>query len=144
MYAERMVKHNQEVINYCNSARSFCYNIDPTSIPIEWYKGNANANLGNYAAAMEDFKSAFRVHPYNHNVLNDLGSAYFMNNKIDSAKICYMEAARINPSFDDPKLNLTAIFINEGRYKEAQKWNESVFHDSERRNYYRRLINGHK
>lgn len=142
MYVERNHKNNIEVIKYCNKAQSFCYTIDPTSIPLDWYKGNANANLGNYSAAITDFKEAFRIHPFNTHVLNDLGSAYVMNNNIYSAKICYIESARINPRFDDPKLNLTAIFINEGNYKEAQKWNESIFHDSERRNYYRSLING--
>jgi tetratricopeptide (TPR) repeat protein len=144
MYVERIIKNNKNVIYFCDKAQSFCYNIDPTSIPLCWYKGNANANLGNYAAALEDFKNAFRFHPYNHNVLNDLGSSYFMNSKIDSAKIFYMESSRINPSFDDPKLNLTAIFINEGNYNEAQKWNESIFHNSERRDYYRSIINNHK
>lgn len=84
---------------------------------------------------------AFKAHPYNHYVLNDLGSSYFMNNKIDSAKMYYIQASKINPSFDEPKLTLTAIYINEGNYDEAQKWNESLFHDSNRRNYYRNLIN---
>jgi O-antigen ligase len=140
MYVERNHRNNNGVIKYCNKALSFCYKIDPTTVPLSWYKGNANANLENYSAAIEDFKDAFRVHPFNPNVINDLGSAYFMNNNIDSAKICYIKSACINPRFDDPKLNLTAIYINEGNYKEAEKWNESIFHDSERRSYYRGII----
>lgn len=144
MYVERMKKNNTEVIALCDNALSFCYTIDPTSVPLSWYRGNANANLGNYPAALADFKNAFHAHPYNHYVLNDLGSSYFMNKNIDSAKIFFMESARINPRFDDPKLNLTVIYINEGNYKEAKKWNESIFHDSERRNYYRGIINEHK
>ncbi len=140
MYVERLKKNDTNVISLCNSAMSFCYTVDPTTMPIYWYRGNANANLTNYSSALSDFKSALRLHPFNHYVLNDLGSAYFMNNSIDTAKLYYLESATINPRFDEPKLNLTAIFINEGNFKEAEKWNESIFHDSERRNYYRQLI----
>jgi len=144
MYVERQKKNNADVINLCNIAESICYTIDPTSVPLSWYKGNANANLGNYSVSLDDFKNAFHAHPFNHQVLNDLGSSYFMNNNIDSAKIFYRESARINPRFDDPKLNLIATYINEGNYKEAEKWNNSIFHDSERRNYYIRLLYEHK
>jgi O-antigen ligase len=144
MYIERIRKNNFQVINMCNSAVSFCYTIDPTSVPIYWYKGNANANLGKFPEALNDFKNAYHDHPYNPYVLNDLGSSYFMSNTIDSAKLFYKEAARINPRFDEPKLNLTAIYINENNYEEAKKWNESIFHDSKRRDYYTSIINGGK
>ncbi len=140
MYIERFKKKDTNVINLCNAAMSFCYTVDPTTVPIYWYRGNANANLHNYPAALSDFKCAVHVHPFNHYVLNDLASAYFMNNSIDSAKFFYKKSATINPRFDEPKLNLAAIYINEGNYREAEKWNESIFHDSERRNYYRQLI----
>jgi O-antigen ligase len=140
IYIERNRNNNTEVIKLCSKAQSFCYTLDPTSVPISWYKGNAYANLENYATALSAFRIAYHDHPFNHYVLNDMGSSYYMNNKIDSAKMFYMESAEINPRFDDPKLNLTAIFINEDNYIEAQKWNESIFHDSERRNYYRSLI----
>jgi len=81
---------------------------------------------------------------FNNHVLNDLGSTFFMVNAIDSAKHYYKESSKINPRFDDPKLNLTAIYINEGNYTEAERWNESIFHDSERRNMYRAIINENK
>ncbi|MFH2140867.1 MAG: O-antigen ligase family protein [Bacteroidota bacterium] len=141
MYYERMKKNNDNVILLCDVATSKYYTIDPTSVPLNWYKGNANANLGNYSQALNDFRLALKSHPFNHHILNDLGSAFFMNNKIDSAIICFKEAVRINPRFDDPKLNLTVIYINIGNYSEAELWNESILHDSERRNYYRQIIN---
>jgi hypothetical protein len=58
----------------------------------------------------------------------------------DSAIYYYKESARINPRFDDPRLNLTAVFINEKNFVEALKWNESIVHDSERRFQYRLTI----
>jgi len=141
MYIERSKGNNKTVIDLSKHALSFFYSIDPTSIPINWYKGNANANLGNYLKARSDFKSALKANPYNYHVLNDLGSSYFMQNNMDSAIYFYKEAVRINPRFDDPKLNLAVIYINKGIYKEAKKWNESILHDSDRRNNYRNIIN---
>lgn len=141
MYHERLNNNNQAVISLCDKAQSVCYTLDATSVPLSWYRGTANANLRNYQAALNDFRIASRMHPYNHHVLNDLASSYFMNEQIDSAKIFYAESARINPRFDEPRLNLTAIFINEGNLKEARKWNESVFHDSERKKQYEGIIN---
>ncbi len=141
MYVERLKRNNSNVIYLCNSALSICYSLDPTTVPVLWYKGNANANLGNYANALIDFKSALKAHPFNPHVLNDLGSAFFMVNKIDSAKYYYKKASVINPRFDDPKLNLTVIYINEGNYREAKRWNESLLHDSDKRDNYRGIIN---
>ena len=141
IYIEKINKNNKQILNLCNSAISFAYNLDPTSIPILWYRGNANANLGNYKEALNDFKLAFKQHPFNHYVMNDLASAYYLNNLIDSAKYYYRESSKINPRFDDPKLNLTSVYINEGNYDEAKKCNESIFHNSERRSYYQQLIN---
>jgi O-antigen ligase len=140
IYKEKMANNNKYILSLCNEAISFCYTLDPTSIPILWYKGNANANLRKFDNALIDLKLAYQHNPYNHYVLNDLASAFYMNNYIDSAKYYYKEAVRINPRFDEPKLNLTAILINESNYIEAKKWNESIFNDSDRRDYYRKLI----
>lgn len=141
MLEERIRGNDRNVVALCDSAITAFTTVDNLSIPFNWYRGNANANLGNFNEAFKDFKSAYKYHPYNPHVLNDLGSAYYKMNNIDSAIVFYKEAIRINPRFDDPKLNLTAIFINKGNYIEAQKWNESIMHDSKRRSYYRQIIN---
>ena len=141
LYVERAKKNNDEVIKLSDYANSLFYSVDPTTVPINWYKGNANINLENYTDAMADFKNAIKTVPYNHYLINDLGSLHYVQNNEDSAIFYYKESVRINPRFDDPKLNLTVIYINKGNYKEAKKWNESIFHDSERRSKYRKIIN---
>jgi hypothetical protein len=80
-------------------------------------------------------------HPYNRNVLNDLGSAFVMNGNEEAAIAYYKEAARISPRFDDPKLNMVAIYIGNRNWQEAAYWENLIKHDSERRNHYRQLIN---
>jgi hypothetical protein len=135
------IKHdNESIIKYSDKAVSICYNTDPTTVPIRWYSGNAKASLGNFETALKDFKEAYKAHPYNHHVLNDLASAYYVLNEQALSKYYYIKSAKINPRFYDPKLNLTAIYINEGNYKEAEKWLNSVNENSERKQYYKKLI----
>ena len=144
MYQQRNIRNDNGVIYFCNIAQSFCYNIDATTVPLDWYKGNANEHLRNYSSSLTDFKNSYHVHPYNFNVLNDLASAYYLNNNVDSAKKYYIQSLLINPRFDEPWLNLTAIFINANDYIEAEKSNNLTFHNSPRKNYYSKLIEEHK
>jgi tetratricopeptide (TPR) repeat protein len=141
IYENKSYQNNSNILYLSDMAVSFCYNIDPTSVPIDWYKGNANANMKRYENALSDFKIALQKTPYNHYVLNDLGSTFFMLNQLDSAMYYYQKSAQINPRFDEPKLNIIALLLNENKITEAKKWNDSIFHDSERRTYYIKLLN---
>lgn len=140
MYDYKNAGDLQKVIDMASSAQSFAYSLDPTSVPLSWYSGNANAALGNYSQAKKDFIVAYKLNPFNRNVLNDLGSACVFNNEVMLAKTYYEEAARISPRFDEPKLNLAAMYINAGDSKTANKWLHSIFHDSERRSNYQKVV----
>ena len=131
---------NYNLIGEGRAAFSFAYSIDPTSIPIHWYTGNANAVIQNYEGAHKDFLMAYKFNPYNRNVLNDLASSYFFMANLDSAKKYYRESARISPRFDDPKLNMAAIYIRERKFDSASIWLNSLYHDSERRTNYQNII----
>jgi len=129
-----------DAISAGNSAMSFAYSLDPTSVPLFWYIGNCKATFGNYSEAQADFISAYKLNPFNRNVLNDLGSSYVFTNNVTLAKKYYEEAARISPRFDEPKLNLAAMYINAKDFKTADFWLKSLMHDSERRANYERII----
>jgi O-antigen ligase len=141
MYDFKNNDQKYELIKAASKAFSFAYTIDPTSVPLHWYTGNANAALGMYDKAKSDFLLAVRFAPFNRNVLNDLASSYAMNKNTNLAKKYYEEAARISPRFDEPKLNLAALYIQENNFKEAQFWLNSLLHDSERRTEYQTFIN---
>lgn len=128
------------IIKMGEKAQSFVYKIDPASVPITWFMGNAYASLANYSKARECFLKAYSTNPYNRNVLNDLGSSYAMTENIDQAKYFYEEAARISPRFDDPKLNLAAIYIREQNYYKANTYLKSLYHNSERRSKYQKIV----
>lgn len=140
MYKYKSVNKLSDVVDAGNSALSIAYSIDPTSVPLFWYTGNARASLGNYEGAQTDFIKAYHLNPFNPKVLNDLASSYVFTNNVLLAKNYYEEAARISPRYDEPKLNLAAMYINAKDYKTAAAWLKSLMHDSERRSNYEKFI----
>jgi O-antigen ligase len=128
------------VIAEGKKALSFIYQIDPTSLPIKWYTGNAYALQNAFELSQHEFTEAYQVNPYNRNVLSDLASSYASVSDNQMAFKYYRESARISPRFDDPKLNMCAIFIREKHYRSADSCLKTLFHDSERRSNYQKLV----
>jgi len=141
MYKHRALKEDLSAIQAGHEALSFAYSIDPTSVPVHWYTANSYANLKDYNKAQQDFVLAYKTNPFNRNVLSDLGSSYFYTGNKDLAKIYFNEALRISPRFDDPKLNLAAIYIQEKEWAKADTCLQTMFKDSERRTQYQRMVN---
>jgi O-antigen ligase len=141
MYDEKAKGNLNGVIRQGKSAMSFAYTLDPTSVPIPWYTGNAQAILGNYGQAKNDFIHSHSLNPYNRNVLNDLASACALTGDTTSAIQYYLVAARISPRFDEPKLNLAALYIRQNKYMEARAVLNSLYHDSPRRSDYEVIVN---
>ena len=141
MYDQKRVNNNSGVIQEEKKATNFVYSIDPTSLPLKWYTGNSYALLGNYVQAKKDFIEAYNLNPYNRNVLNDLASAYVNTNELAIAESYYLEASRISPRFDDPKLNLTTLYFNKKQFTKADSCLKTLLHDSERRTKYQTMVN---
>ena len=94
-----------------------------------------------FLSALTAFSDAFSVTPYNIQVINNLASAFEVAGDHKKAKSLYLEAIRISPGFEDPKLNLAAIYFNESDYRKALYWTKSVTTDSDRKLKYIELIN---
>jgi tetratricopeptide (TPR) repeat protein len=127
------------IIN-CNKACSIFYTVDPTTLPIDWYRGVSNFSLQNFDAAYADFEKAYTFHPYSHHVLNNLATSCELKGWHERAKNYYKEAIRIDPHFDESRLNLAVIYFNEGRYRDAYFWAISCKHKSDRRQNYLNII----
>ena len=130
-------ERNQDIIKQCDLALTIFTKIDDYSMPISWYSGNAYARLHSFENAKKDLILAYKSNPYNYHVLNDLGSAYYITNQHNLAIKYYKKASVINPRFDEPKLNLVEVYIKADNYKEAHKWEQTLLHDSKRRDKYR-------
>ncbi len=140
MYDHKAQNNLHGLISEGNKATSFVYKVDPTSLPVKWYTGNAHALQGTFALANKDLLEAYKQNPYNRNVINDLGSSYAQLNMEDSAINCYKRSALISPRFDDPKLNMAAIYIRQKNFRAADSCLRGLFHDSERRTNYQKMV----
>jgi O-antigen ligase len=146
-YTRKMYQHKNEsnyvkIIETASLAKNPVYTLDPTSVPLSWYSGNAYASMGNYARAFSELNNAYRLNPFNRNVLNDHASALIFNRDTAAAISFYKEASRISPRYDEPKLNLAAIYIAQKKYIKADSCLATIMHDSERRSKYQALVNG--
>ncbi len=145
-YVKKMYGHhrNQEhalVLLYSTKAKNKYYVTDPLTIPLDWYTGNSLASMNRFKEANKAFLSAYKISPYNRNVLNDLASSYEKSGMPDSAIYFYKEAIKISPRFDEPYLNLVAIYIAQENYQMADSCLKLIKHDSERRTHYQRMVN---
>lgn len=95
--------------------------LDPMSTPLKWYSGEANFLMNNIPQALEDFKSAYKSHPYHIHVFNNLATCYEMSGDHDKAITHYNAALQIYPIFEDALVNLGAAYYNAGRYIEAHQ-----------------------
>ena len=95
------------------------YKIDPTSAPIEWYRGVALFSMGELDSAGASFEIAYRQHPYNIHVLNNLASYYEKKEDHKRAEQFYQKALTISTEFEEARLNLSAVYYNTRQYEKA-------------------------
>ena len=111
----------KEVKHCCSKAQSIFYTIDPIGLPIHWYQGKAEKNLGQ-EQALESFRKAYRHAPYCKENLNDLGLAeYHRAHDPAKAERHLKEAIRISPHYLYPYLNLAYLYLGKDEPQKAQK-----------------------
>jgi tetratricopeptide (TPR) repeat protein len=115
--------HNQPnlTIAAINKIDPNIFNISPTGIPVQWYRGNAYFQNGRIQRAFRDFSEAAKTHPYHIFVLNNLGTCYEMNSNISQAISYYSKVLTISPFYCETLLNLSAIYYNQNEYLQALK-----------------------
>ncbi len=115
-----------QMIKQADKAENSCYELDPMSAPIEWYKGVALFSLGNYDMALSSFEKANKIHPNNMHILNNLGTCHEVNKEHEKAEDFYLKALSISLEFDEARLNLAAVYFNNGNIKMAFNTIENV------------------
>lgn len=118
--------------------------IDNNAMPIDWYMGNALFNLSWQNEAVEKYLTAVELNPYNFNILNNAGVAYFIKNNYQEATKYFIEALRINPKHDDSRLNLAAAYINLSQFNLALEQLNQLRVKSQRSEDLRKMINNSK
>ena len=134
MIAAKANLNYREVIKYADKSCNWVYSVDPFSVPIHWYKASALMAQGKTLEAKISFMTALKNNPFQRNVLNDLGSIYYVGGDKTNAKKYYWEANRVSPRFDEPKLNLAILYIKEKNYEMARFWYRKLNQESLQKN----------
>ena len=119
MYTARTQQQWGEMLFHANQAESYFYKIDQTSIPIDWYKGMATANLNETEQSIAYFESAYQQAPYQIEVINNLASSYEHQGNRQKAIQYYQKALQISNAFEEARLNLAAVYFNEKQFEKA-------------------------
>ena len=121
------------VERYGHQALSVFYTIDPVGLPLNWYLGKAEKQMGN-PQAINSFRKAFHFAPYCKENLNDLGLAeYYTAHDLEKAEFCLKEAIRISPNYLYPYLNLAYIYLSENEPQKAKAVADGIYFDEHKR-----------
>jgi len=126
LYFSKRQEEWDKTLQLATNASSYFYQIDPTSIPLEWYKGLAYFNQKNILESTHCFEKAYEKAPYQIQVLNNLGSCYQVTGKFEKAKSTYLNALQISPFFEEARLNLAALYYNGKDYDNAFRTIDSI------------------
>ena len=121
------------VERYGHQALSVFYTIDPVGLPVQWYLGKAEKQMGN-PLAINSFQMAYHFAPYCKENLNDLGLAeYHTAHDLEKAEFCLKEAIRISPNYLYPYLNLAYIYLSENEPQKAKAVADGIYFDEHKR-----------
>ena len=121
------------VERYCRQACSVFYTIDPVGLPLHWYLGKAEKQMG-HPKAIDSFRKAYRFAPYCKENLNDLGLAeYYTAHNLEKAEFYFKEAIRISPNYLYPYLNLAYIYLGENEPQKAKAVADDIYFDAHKR-----------
>ena len=117
----------------CHQALSVFYTIDPVGLPLHWYQGKAEKQMGN-PQAIESFRIARHYAPYCKENLNDLGLVeYHTAHDLNKAEFYLKEAIRISPNYIYPYLNLAYIYLGENEPQKAKAVADDIYFDEHKR-----------
>ncbi|NHM08251.1 tetratricopeptide repeat protein [Flavobacterium sp. CYK-4] len=106
----------EKTLLHAQNAENRFYSIDPTSMPIDWYKGTACFHKNDFGQSVRYFESAYAQAPYQIQVILSLGTAYENYNQRQKAIECYQKALKISSNFEEARLNLAAVYYNNKQY----------------------------
>ncbi|HEX9930072.1 MAG TPA: tetratricopeptide repeat protein [Pyrinomonadaceae bacterium] len=88
--------------------------------------GNAQAQLGEYDSAIENFRQATVMRSGWAEGYNGLGVAYRLSGDLNNAANAFNQALRINNDFADAHLNMAIVETGRGNKREAKKHQDAV------------------
>ncbi|MEM9823151.1 MAG: O-antigen ligase family protein, partial [Bacteroidota bacterium] len=121
-----VIKDAQLMRDNAQKAHSDWSNLNVMVIPYKWYEGLSYYFEEKYQQAVRPFEEAFRLNPYNFNVLNNYASTLVQLKRYPEAIPLYLGAIEINPKFEEGMFNLAFSYYQLKQYQEALRWVNKV------------------
>ncbi|MDB4728421.1 O-antigen ligase family protein, partial [Saprospiraceae bacterium] len=120
------LKNSKLMRDQARRANSEWCNLNVMVIPFKWYEGLSYYFENNFEAAEAPFAEAYRLNPYNFNVLNNYASTLVQLEKFEEAIPYYLRALEINSKFEEGMFNLSFAYFQLKRYEDALEWVNKV------------------
>jgi O-antigen ligase len=91
-------KYPELVVENCDKAKSFFYQVDPVAIPVDWYAAMALYSAGSTNNARLRMEKSLEYTPYNIRILNRLAALYAKQGEREKAVSLYTRALGISPT----------------------------------------------
>jgi O-antigen ligase len=119
VYKSHSLAKWQNLISHHKKLNPQWISLDYFSVPVSWYAGVGYFMQNNIGEAKRFFEEAYRIHPYQVHVLNNLAACYEAESNHQQAIFLLEEAHRISPTFSDGIINLSGAYFNAQRYDDA-------------------------
>jgi len=119
IYAASKLENMQLMARAVRSVRDTYYTLDPFATPIPYYYATVLHKQGKIEEAKKEFLEAYKLHPYNIQVLSNLGTSYDQTGDKESALIYYQKALDISPRFKEALINTAIVKYNQNKFDEA-------------------------
>jgi len=114
------------LVSTAAAAENTFYQYTEVAIPLSWHEGIGWYQMGQTKKAVDAFKKAYQLNPWSFQVLNNYASALVKHQQFREAVPMYEQVMRINPSFDDGKMNLSFVHFQLGNYPASLEWLNKV------------------
>lgn len=118
-FAHESHKNWRAYIQELERAETAFYNIDPVVNPLPLYRGDAWLALNDLDRALQEYRKAHQLHPYNILAIWNIADIYYRKGDKQTAAAHYEKALELTPKLDALLLNLAAVYIQMGKYPEA-------------------------
>jgi O-antigen ligase len=135
-------RNDDKVILYGQKAENPFYRITPNTLPVAWFEGVAYYRKGDFPSALNRFRDALKVTPWEVRVLNDYGASLYNLQDTVNAKSVLRNTIDIDPFFDDARFNLAAILYFEGKKDSALMQVENCRESQKKREFSEEMENG--
>lgn len=131
------------IFSSCSSGQSRFATQTPEQRRAELFynEGTRQLGEGQYTEALRNLLEAYKLRPQDTKTLNNLAMAYYFRGRVDLAQEHLKKAVRADANNTDARINLAAIYLQQGKHQEAIRQYHEILEDLTYSHHYRTHFN---